>query len=151
MTSTSAAPALSLRQMFRMPDHPDLERKMRSAAITTRAAYRRLSLITHAFEIATRPGRTQVVFVDVRPGQREAVVESRIGRYHRGLRPRVLLTLNAEAPIGSICIEEIDGIPYVLLRARCDLDQSLELNQTLSLAAWTADELERDLFGHDVE
>ncbi len=136
--------------MFRAPAVPDAEPRLRDAAATIGAAYRRISARRHAFEIATRPGRTQVVYLDVLDPA-TALVRSRIGKYGPSLPARLLLTRNAENQLGSIAVEDVEAIPYVVLRAHCRIDHPAVLRQTLALSAWTADELERDLFGHDVE
>lgn len=67
------------------------------------------------------------------------------------LPTRTLLARNADTLLGSICVEDVSGSPCLMLKVQCRMDHPSVLRQALALSAWTADELERDLFGHDVE
>ncbi len=124
--------------------------RLRDAADALRAAYRPLAEGWHAFEIATRPGRTQVVYVKASTGG-SARMHSRIGRFSHAISPRTLLALNSETVLGRICIEDQGEEAHIVLKAECSMDHESLLRRSLAMAAWTADELERDLFGHDVE
>lgn len=159
MSATPTAALSIARPRTADPAHPrrigTFADELAEAARALGAALRPYDDYSFGLEIATRPKRTQVVRTSFEDGDR-LVVRSLIGPFRRHLGPRFLLSCNSIDSLGSTCVENIniDGrsVPYLILRTVQRRPSSAgALARILSMMAWKADELERDLFGHDRE